>query len=188
MPIAQVRKHPAPQGTLRPEQVPVEVPFVRSESTQPRRCIKICRDQRTQWRSPSVRKHPAPEGALRLATDAGGHLFHGIRKHPAPLVDRGRKYPAPKGALRRERDLHDVLTYKEAPRTRRQIKTLSAGRLALSNHRSPKSCRTNSGSQMRRQSRAGTSTFWLDVVGGWWLKVLQVPSVRLASGRRKVVK
>ena len=136
--------------------------------------------QRRHSQKQGVRKHPAPEGALRRPAAHPRTTWYGsVRKHPAPLVDRGRNYPAPKGALRRERDLHDVLTYKEAPRTRRQIKTLSAGRLALSNRRSPKSCRTNSGSQMRRQSRAGTSTFWLDVVGGWWLKVLQVPSVTL---------
>ena len=38
------------------------------------------------------------------------------------------------------------------------------------------------------QSQAGTSTFWLDVVGSWWLKVLRCRRWRLASGRRKVVK
>ena len=32
-----VRRHPAPEGALRPEQVPVEIPFVRSESTQPQK-------------------------------------------------------------------------------------------------------------------------------------------------------
>ena len=29
------------------------------------------------------------------------------------------------------------------------------------------------------QSQAGTSTFWLDVVGNWWLKVSEGASVAL---------
>jgi len=43
----------------------------------------------------------------------------------------------------------------------------------------PAARRPSRGSTLCQQSQAGTSIFWLDVVGSWWLKMLQVPSAAL---------
>ena len=57
---APVRKHPAPEGALRPSGVIFSSPV------------------------DSVRKHPAPEGALRLEISYPSIIVLIVRKHPAP--------------------------------------------------------------------------------------------------------
>ena len=55
----------------------------------------------------------------------------------------------------------------------------SASRARRRRGREPAARRPSHGSTMSRQSQLGTSIFWLDVVGSWWLKVPEGASVAL---------
>ena len=85
-----VRKHPAPEGALRPLHTPLGDTLIRSQKApSTRRCIKTQNLREGDGPRVNVRKHPAPEGALR-------HDYHKNCNHDCCV----RKHPAPEGALR----------------------------------------------------------------------------------------
>ena len=136
-----VRKHPAPEGALRPylRIREVNLVFVRkhpapegalrrgmlfrmySESSGPkapstRRCIKTEGQPSVPGR-PGVRKHPAPEGALRQ--ESVPVLAHKVEGPKAPSTRRCIKTP------RRRAPGVPACFGQKAPSTRRCIKTIA---------------------------------------------------------------
>ena len=65
--------------------------------------------------------------------------------------------------------VHPHLLYELSGQTARRGSAPDVARARLLHHHT----------RMCPQSQAGTSTFWLDVVGSWWLKVPEVASVAL---------
>ena len=110
-----VRKHPAPQGALRltPDRAIMVSPS-RQKAPSTTRCIKTLGPRCRSRLQRLVRKHPAPQGALRHLTVKERHVGLVVRKHPAP-----------QGALRRHQSSSPSCSSRcqKAPSTTRCIKT-----------------------------------------------------------------
>ena len=112
--MLSVRKHPAPEGTLRLFTMLSVILFSCQKAPSTRRCIKTILSL-IEVLLLHVRKHPAPEGALRRLLVSPCHELVLSQKAPSTrrcIKTRGeknqsclppcvRKYPAPEGALRR---------------------------------------------------------------------------------------
>ena len=110
-----VRKHPAPQGALRPwNDRPMRFSFFGQKAPSTTRCIKTEQDLVPQWLLP-CQKAPSTRRCIKTYRGAGCRLRRGTRKHPAP-----------QGALRREGRGVWALDHDQskALSTRRCVKTL----------------------------------------------------------------
>ena len=110
-----VRKHPAPEGALRPQGE-----FHRldrracQKAPSTRRCIKTSISDTLLPSLSGVRKHPAPEGALRL-----------LERACSASVTSGQKAPSTRRCIktRGETSPRTLQYCQKAPSTRRCIKT-----------------------------------------------------------------